>query len=263
LRRAVSDSTVLFGFFHSEDTIEVNPAQDQGLPKHFLGLSIEGPSVEGFYIYPSYRTTDGYGGRTQVSELPRIYPDSQVREWSMEYDPEANGGNGEIRLTCGGVTGVLPLTEGHKEMGARFNRFGFVTTWIDGNGQTVYFDDLTYTADVPTTAAFSATPRSGAAPLEVAFTDESVSKYALTGWTWDFGDGSPVSHDRNPMYTYTENGAYTVSLTVETAQDSDTATQNWYIDAGNVLPGPGVAALAGLGLALAAFAGKYLRRAKK
>ena len=29
--------------------------------------------------------------------------------------------------------------------GAHFNRFGIITTHIDGNGQTVYFDDLTYT----------------------------------------------------------------------------------------------------------------------
>jgi hypothetical protein len=28
----------------------------------------------------------------------------------------------------------------------RLDRFGLVTTWIDGNGQKVYFDDLTYTA---------------------------------------------------------------------------------------------------------------------
>ena len=25
------------------------------------------------------------------------------------------------------------------------DRFGIVTTWVDGNGQTIYFDDLTYT----------------------------------------------------------------------------------------------------------------------
>ena len=29
---------------------------------------------------------------------------------------------------------------------ATFDRFGLVTTWIDGNGQSIYFDDLTYTA---------------------------------------------------------------------------------------------------------------------
>lgn len=26
-----------------------------------------------------------------------------------------------------------------------FDRFGFVTPWIDGNGQVIYFDDLEFT----------------------------------------------------------------------------------------------------------------------
>ncbi|MEX0642181.1 MAG: PEP-CTERM sorting domain-containing protein, partial [Pirellulales bacterium] len=33
---------------------------------------------------------------------------------------------------------------GHKQIGAHFNRFGIITTHIDGSGQTVYFDDLSY-----------------------------------------------------------------------------------------------------------------------
>jgi hypothetical protein len=37
------------------------------------------------------------------------------------------------------------LRPGDKEAGAHFNRFGIITTHIDGNGQTVYVDDLTYT----------------------------------------------------------------------------------------------------------------------
>ena len=34
------------------------------------------------------------------------------------------------------------------EDGTHFNRFGIITTHIDGNGQTVYFDDLTYTVGI-------------------------------------------------------------------------------------------------------------------
>jgi hypothetical protein len=63
---------------------------------------------------------------------------------------------------------TLNLDPGHKQLGALFNRFGIITTHIDGNGQTVYFDDITYTIDVipePSTAmlaalvAFVALPR--------------------------------------------------------------------------------------------------------
>jgi hypothetical protein len=31
----------------------------------------------------------------------------------------------------------------------RFDRFGLIMTWIGGNGQQVYFDDLTYACKQP------------------------------------------------------------------------------------------------------------------
>ncbi len=33
-----------------------------------------------------------------------------------------------------------------RKTGTQFDRFGIITTWIDGNGQRVYFDDLQYTS---------------------------------------------------------------------------------------------------------------------
>ena len=42
---------------------------------------------------------------------------------------------------------------------------------------------------------------------------------------WDFGDGSPVSADRNPRHVYTEVGSYTVRLIVGGALGLDTLTR--------------------------------------
>jgi hypothetical protein len=42
----------------------------------------------------------------------------------------------------------LDVSDAARKVGARFNRFGFVTTHIDGNGQVVYLDDLAYTAAI-------------------------------------------------------------------------------------------------------------------
>jgi hypothetical protein len=50
-------------------------------------------------------------------------------------------------VTLDGESASLDLGLGHKATGARFDRFGLITTWIDGNGQQVYFDDLTYTCE--------------------------------------------------------------------------------------------------------------------
>jgi hypothetical protein len=159
--RGVSDSTTLIGFFHSEGSVESNSSQNSATPENFIGAAIEGPSAEGFYFYPTYgvqqegvRASGGRGSPTP----PYIYPDGESHDWTLDYDPEANGGTGSITVSLDGQAVTLHLDPGHKQLGALFNRFGIITTHIDGNGQTVYFDDITYTIDVipePSTATLA------------------------------------------------------------------------------------------------------------
>jgi hypothetical protein len=147
LRRGVSDSTTLLGFYHSADSLEVNPAQGSGFPKGFLGIAVEGPSSEGFLVYPAYRARGGGQGYANGRDRPHILPDGTGHDWSLVYDPAAAGGRGRIIVTLDDKAVTLDLGAGHKAGGARFDRFGLVTTWIDGNAQRVYFDDLTYTCE--------------------------------------------------------------------------------------------------------------------
>jgi len=50
------------------------------------------------------------------------------------------------------------------------------------------------------------------------FTDLSTvgAGNTITGWLWNFGDGSPTSNVQNPLHTYTGTGPYNASLTVTT-----------------------------------------------
>jgi hypothetical protein len=145
LRRGVSDSTTLMGFYHSAHSLEVNPSQQHGTPKDFLGAAVEGPSSEGFYLYPVYRNHgDGKSGGMGVTP-PRIAPDGKAHDWTLDYDPTAADGKGRITVTLDGHAASIDLAPGDKEAGGQFDRFGLVTPWIDGNGQHVYFDDLSYT----------------------------------------------------------------------------------------------------------------------
>ena len=60
---------------------------------------------------------------------------------------------------------------------------------------------------------FAAEPRRGKAPLTVQFT--CLSAEPVYAWEWDFdNDGFIDSIEQNPTFTYTENGSYTVSLTI-------------------------------------------------
>jgi len=87
-------------------------------------------------------------------------------------------------------------------------------------------------------ATFTATPRSGLAPLAVQFADESTTPGCLpfTSRVWDFGN-SDTSTDANPSRTYEQPGTYPVSLTVTTEKGSDTVTEYIFVHNGE---GPGV-----------------------
>jgi hypothetical protein len=145
MRRGVTDSTALIGFFHSKDSVRVNPSQSAGLPKSFLGVSIDGPSREGFYFAPAYRTKDGESGYGDRRTPPYIYPDGKPRNWSLEFTPGSGSTDGRITVTLDGQSVPLEVKADHIRSATQFDRFGIVTTWIDGNSQTLYFDDLTYT----------------------------------------------------------------------------------------------------------------------
>jgi PKD repeat protein len=60
-----------------------------------------------------------------------------------------------------------------------------------------------------TTASFTASPTSGLAPLTVTFTNLSTG---ATNYSWGFGDGN-TSTATNPLNTYSNSGAFSVSLT--------------------------------------------------
>ena len=75
-------------------------------------------------------------------------------------------------------------------------------------------------------ANFSANPTSGTIPLTVQFTDLSTG--LPTNWSWSFGDNGS-STLKNPAYTYTKTGNFTVNLTVDNPTGSDTKSSKDYI----------------------------------
>jgi PKD repeat protein len=87
-------------------------------------------------------------------------------------------------------------------------------------------DSITKTVNVKPLAEFIANPINGAFPLEVSFTDNSVTN--ITSWLWDFGDGTS-SIEQNPTKVYTNPGVYTVSLTVTGPGGSDSIIKTAYI----------------------------------
>jgi PKD repeat protein len=89
--------------------------------------------------------------------------------------------------------------------------------------------------------SFNATPRAGASPLLVQFTDQSYTDDpgGITSWAWDLdGDNIIDSTAQNPTHAYTACGTYTVSLTVTDATHAaQTLTRANLIVTDTVTPG--------------------------
>lgn len=78
-------------------------------------------------------------------------------------------------------------------------------------------------------ADFSADPLVCHGATTVQFTDLSTGD--VTGWAWDMnGDGNIDSTAQNPAYTFSQDGSYSITLTITTANCSDIITRYDYID---------------------------------
>ena len=68
-------------------------------------------------------------------------------------------------------------------------------------------------------ADFSFAPDSPDEGAAVQFVDRSADPdFDQTAWEWDFGDGSVAEKHRNPTHRFSDNGTYTVRLTVTDAK---------------------------------------------
>lgn len=145
--------------------------------------------------------------------------------------PQAGEGPLQVTFTDASIAGAAPITLYEWD-------FGDGNTSEDVNPVHIYEDPGTYTVKLKVTtaigdntetkanlinvqeratASFTASPRAGASPLAVQFTDTSdPGSSPITQWFWDFGDGTSDTR-QNPQHTYTAAGAYTVSLSVTTA----------------------------------------------
>jgi len=145
LRRAVSDSTAILGFFNSRESMRIGRTGGQGgFPEPFLGIAIEGPSREGFFLYPAYNLA-GERAYADGDSRPRILPNGATHSWSLNYDPTT----GRIRVTLGKESVTLEVKPEVLQSATTLDRFGIITTTTDGNAQAIYFDDISYTAGNP------------------------------------------------------------------------------------------------------------------
>lgn len=128
-------------------------------------------------------------------------------------------------------TGEVP-TAGFTYAAAGTYTVKLTVTGPGGSDDEVKTDYITVNAPtVPPVAQFTATPTSGYAPLTVQFTDQSTNE--PTSWKWEYRKGSgswtQFSTAKDPLYTFTATGAYSIRLTATNAAGSDGETRTSFI----------------------------------
>ncbi len=106
-----------------------------------------------------------------------------------------------------------------------------VESLVSADAEMYRFDNVTLTGELNNNEApvaiASATPRTGATPLEVNFTgSNSTDDVGVSNYAWNFGDGNGATI-ADPVHTYTAAGTYEAMLTVtdgEGLQNTTTVT---------------------------------------
>ncbi len=114
-------------------------------PKIVSESTSKAPAARAFASIPSIGPKRGQSHISAARRFNHIYPDGKDHHWSLDYDPLGASGKGEITMVFDGDSRTFDLEEGDRSAGTTFDRFGIVTSWIDGNSQNIYWDDITYT----------------------------------------------------------------------------------------------------------------------
>ncbi|RKY78469.1 hypothetical protein DRQ07_07595, partial [candidate division KSB1 bacterium] len=101
-----------------------------------------------------------------------------------------------------------------------------LTAWRAGESNSETKENYITVLSKNPTADFSAEPLKGKAPLTVKFTDQSLGN--VSSWRWKFGNGDGA-FEKDPEYTYSKSGNFTVSLTVMGPGGIDSLVKRNYI----------------------------------
>ena len=156
-------------------------------------------------------------------QVTAIDPDNDPYVFSLEQAPQA--------MYIGESTGLIQWTPARQDTGTHD-----ITVRVEDSGGLHARQQYTLNVRIvyiEPQAQFSADVTEGTVPLTVDFTNESTGDTSSTAWV--FGDGSS-STQVNPSHTYTQAGAYSVTLIVAGPAGTDTLTREDYITVSQQAP---------------------------
>lgn len=177
-----------------------------------------------FPVTSSALDTTFNGGSADAFVVKLDTSDSRLVYSSFLGGTGVDGGQGDIAV---GGSGLVYVSGSTTSLDFPTTSGAYDTSHNGGYDAFAISMDIAPPGFVAPSATFTASPLTGAAPLEVHFTDQSTGD--IVAWTWHFGDGG-ISGARHPLHVYEFPGTYTVSLTVSGPAGSDTETKTNYIN---------------------------------
>ena len=182
------------------------------------------------YLWSNFQTsqtvTVGTGTFHVTATDPSGCADSDTIVVTTNVPPVINAS--QDTAICPGGTATLTATGAQSYLWS--NNATVVPTSVSPTVNTAYYvtgtdangcqaSDVVIVTVLPTANALFTSTQSGAT---VYFTNQSTGAFT---YSWNFGDASPLNTTSSPVHTYTQNGTYTVTLTVTSACGTDTYTQ--------------------------------------
>jgi len=133
-----ADSNSLFGWFASA-------ARGKPYPEGFLGIGVDASTRAGTRIGAGFRTATKPVHRPAENAWANVPPGTGPHPWTLHYVPSGNGG--QVALTVDGQAlppAVVPPAA--RAAGVTFDRFGMRSVDSQGQGQSVSWGNLRYTA---------------------------------------------------------------------------------------------------------------------
>ncbi len=142
-------------------------------------------------------------GSTQFTDLSTVSgAGNSITNWQWDFgdgSPTVSGVQHPLHIYTG--TGPYPV-----KLTVTTNNG--CTNTATTNINTIYAEPV---------AAFNALPEVCVGSL-IGFSDASTAPGStVTGWSWDFNDGSPIVTTQNPSHIFSTPGSYTVTLNVTSA----------------------------------------------
>ena len=213
---------------------------------HFTTITVEKdgyhPFNQNITEYPvKDQTIDVYAPLTPVIVPPvalfTAHPRSGGPPLPVQFDDLSTGSPVSWYWTFGDGSSSMEQNPAYTYYGqGRYNVS--LTVSNEAGNSTLEIGDYIDTSGGPTPppiSDFTSNVTGGFIPLSVQFTDKSIGYVEFR--EWNFGDGSPLSTEQNPVHTYTAAGKYNVSLYVQNSAGYMVWTQPGYITtSGQVSP---------------------------